>query len=367
VPFTGISWPQPLARTCPVRSHGDSIRGYADAPAPTAYLEAHLPAPSHNTTAQPLPTHDPRLTTNPLTTHDPRLTTHLLDTGYCLASEANVIRGGRRRRIACHAPVALLGHPTQGWTLFDAGYAPRIFEATRDWPFSLYRRMTPLRLTPRLAVAAQLGAFDLNVSDIRRVVVSHFHADHIAGLRDFPHAGFITSRAAWDDARQRQGFRALLRGVIPALIPGDFAARATLLDDFTGPTLPALGPTHDLFGDGSALLIPLPGHARGQLGLLARTKRGDLLLAADGCWLSRSYRERRPPPAFANLIADDPRALVATIDKLHDFALAHPEVAILPTHCTAALGRELGREAAHQRATQDAAENATVPATAATP
>ena len=326
-----------------------------------------MPVPRRDTTAQPLPTTDYRLTTSPLTTHDPRLTAHLLDTGYCLASESNVIRGGRRRQIACHAPVALLGHPQHGWTLFDTGYAPRILDATRTWPFSLYRRMTPLRLNPRLAVVAQLGALSLTTGDIRRVVVSHFHADHIAGLRDFPHAELIASHAAWDDARQRRGFRALLRGVIPALIPDDFAARARLIDDFTGPTVPALGPTHDLFGDGSALLVLLPSHARGQLGLLARTERGDLLLAADGCWLSRSYRERRPPPAFANLIADDPRALAATIDKLHDFALARPEVAILPTHCTEALGRELRREAAYHRATQHATENATATATTAAP
>lgn len=276
----------------------------------------------------------------------PHLTITLLDTGYCLASEATVIRGGSRRPIACHAPVALLGHPTRGWTLFDTGYAPRLLDATRRWPFSLYRRMTPLRLNPRLAVAAQLPALGLAPADIRRVVVSHFHADHVAGLRDFPHAELIASHAAWDDARARQGLRALLRGVVPALIPPDFAARARLITRFDGPILPALGPTHDLFGDGSALLVPLPGHARGQLGLLARGERGDLLLAADGCWLSRSYRERRPPPARANLIADDPRALRDTIGRLHDFARARPDVAIVPTHCAEALGRELRREAA---------------------
>jgi glyoxylase-like metal-dependent hydrolase (beta-lactamase superfamily II) len=278
----------------------------------------------------------------PLATHDPRLTTHLLDTGYCVADEATILRGAPRRKIACHAPVALLGHPLHGWTLFDTGYAPRIFDATRGWPFNLYRRMTPLRLPPRGAVVDQLGALGLGPSDIRRIVVSHFHADHIAGLRDFPHARFIASRAAWDDASARQGFRALLRGVIPTLIPGDFAARADLLAPFTGPPLPALGPTHDLFGDGSALLVDLPGHARGQIGLLARTERGPLLLAADGCWLSRSYQERRPPAPLAGLIADDARAVTTTIARLHAFATARPDVAILPTHCPEALGASCG-------------------------
>jgi glyoxylase-like metal-dependent hydrolase (beta-lactamase superfamily II) len=289
-----------------------------------------------------------------LTTHDSRLVCHLLDTGYCVADEAMILRGAARRRIACHAPVALLGHPEHGWTLFDAGYAPRILDATRGWPFRLYRIATPLRLGARGAVADQLGALGLGPGDIRRIVVSHFHADHIAGLRDFPHARFIASRAAWADAHALRGLRALLRGVIPALIPDDFATRAELLDPFTGPPLPALGPTHDLFGDGSALLVALPGHARGQIGLLARTERGPLLLAADGCWLGRSLRERRPPAPRAGLIADDPRAVATTIARLHAFAAARPDVAILPTHCAEALGRELRREAAWLRASEAA-------------
>ena len=65
-----------------------------------------------------------------------------------------------------------------------------------DLPYSLYRRITPLFLRPELAVARQLGAFGLKPPDIRLIFVSHFHADHIAGLRDFPDATYVTLRAA---------------------------------------------------------------------------------------------------------------------------------------------------------------------------
>jgi monoamine oxidase len=53
--------------------------------------------------------------------------------------------------------------------------------------------------------------------------------------------------------------------------------RATLLPSFTGQRLPGLGPTHDLFGDRSLLLVSLPGHAHGQSGMLAHTENGDVL------------------------------------------------------------------------------------------
>ena len=98
----------------------------------------------------------------------------------------------------------------------------------------------------------------------------------------------------------RRGLHALSRAFIPDLLPGDFSARARFLTSFEGPSLPALGPTNDLFGDGSLLLLRLPGHACGQLGLLAHTERGRILFAADGCWQRRSIRECRPPSLSLN-------------------------------------------------------------------
>jgi glyoxylase-like metal-dependent hydrolase (beta-lactamase superfamily II) len=267
------------------------------------------------------------------------LVCHILDTGYCDAWEHHVLRGGQRRRFDCHALVALLHHPRHGWLLWDTGYAPRLLDVTQHLPFALYRRVTPLHLRPELAVAAQLGRWGLVPGDISRVLISHFHADHIAGLRDFPQAELIALQTAYDDVAARRGLRALRRGFIPALLPDDFQARATLLPAFSGPPLPALGPTHDLFGDRSLLLVALPGHARGQIGALVQSERGCILLAADGCWLTRAIREQRPPGRITNLFVDDPRAVRATIERLHAFSRACPDVRIVPTHCPEAFTR----------------------------
>lgn len=268
---------------------------------------------------------------------------HILDTGYCLASEHHLIRGGRRQTVRCHALVALIQHPSQGWLLWDTGYAPRMLTETRRPPYALYRLITPLRLDPALAVVNQLQRFGLVSKDISRVIVSHFHADHISGLHDFPSARFIATRAAYAGIAGRVGMAALRRGCIPALVPHDFADRADLLDDFGDEALPGLGPTHDLCGDGALRLVALPGHARGQIGLLARTDRGPLLFAADGCWLTRSITANTPPSRITNLLVDDPRAVRRTIAGLHAFAQARPEVTIIPSHCPAAFAQEVPR------------------------
>lgn len=273
----------------------------------------------------------------------PALRYHVLDTGYCLASEHHIMRGGARRKVKCHSIVALLRHPEHGWFLWDAGYASRMLEATRRMPYRLYRLATPLRIDASLAVTAQLLRLGLSPPDIGIVVISHFHADHIAGLHDFPHARLVGAKAAYDDVRTRRGLNALRRAFIPSLLPLDFEGRATLIRGFDGPALPGLGQTHDLFGDGSALLMPLPGHARGQVGMLVSTERGPVLFAADGCWLTRQVREQRPPHPITKLFVDDPRAVRATIEGLHTFMQARPDVAIVPTHCPEAFEREVAR------------------------
>jgi glyoxylase-like metal-dependent hydrolase (beta-lactamase superfamily II) len=257
----------------------------------------------------------------------------MLDTGYCLASEHHVFSGGAQREMHCHALVGLLQHPTYGYTLFDAGYAPRMLTATEHWPWRLYRSLTPLRLDPELALAVQLPRIGVQPAAIRRVIVSHFHADHVAGLRDFPNATIITTVEALVQARTLRGIPALFRGLLPDLLPPDLLERVELLPAFGNHALPGLGPTHDLFGDGSVRLVHLPGHACGQIGALVRTTEGPVLLAADGAWTRRSIRERRPPALVTYLLVDDARCVRTTIDGLHAFMVAHPEVRIIPTHC----------------------------------
>jgi glyoxylase-like metal-dependent hydrolase (beta-lactamase superfamily II) len=265
--------------------------------------------------------------------HTQELTCHILDTGHCLAHEHVLIQGGGRKQVACHSLAALLGHPQHGWLLWDAGYAPHMLTATQHFPYSLYRLATPLRLRPELAVAVQLPRLGLAPADVRAILISHFHADHLAGLLDFPTSRLLALPAAYRSITGLRGLPALRRAFIPSLLPPDFRQRLTLLENFTGPELPALGRTLDYYGDGSLLLVRLPGHARGQIGMLAQTERGPIFFVADSCWLARSVTENRTVGPLGGLVADNRGQLAMTIAHLHAFAQARPDVLIVPSHC----------------------------------
>ncbi len=266
--------------------------------------------------------------------------------GSCRHPQGMVLQGASWRPSLFPALFGVLRHPRHGVTLFDTGYGARFQQATKSFPERLHRWLTPITLAPGDSASEQLSRAGIAPESVARIVLSHFHADHIAGARDFPNARFVASRAAWDAVRNRGAIRSTARGFLPQLLPEDFEARATLLDphDFRAPGIGEFRTSHDLFGDGSVRLIPLPGHARGQLGLLAQTARRRRFLVADAAWTTASFRDGRPPHCLAGLIFDDASETRRTLHRLRALCIAEPELDIVPSHCAHKMSIEMGTE-----------------------
>lgn len=262
--------------------------------------------------------------------------------GACRHPECITIRGGRWAVVDFPALVALVMHPTRGPILFDTGYADRFEEVTAPFPERFYRWATPYRLPREETLAHQLQQRGVQLEDIRLVVVSHLHADHMSGLRDLPHARFLVLRAEVEETLPRRGVAAVRRGFLPALLPADSGSRWEYAD--RRPTIdlaPAWRPferAFDLLGDRSLLGIPLPGHTPGQLGVLVRDLDDrPVFLVADACWSTRAWREQRPPSPIARLTMHDWRAYLATLAGLRRVAIDQPDLHLVPSHCAEAM------------------------------
>ena len=128
---------------------------------------------------------------------------------------------------------------------------------------------------------------------------------------------------------------------LPDLMPADFEQRAQPLGESRPlpPEYAPFGEGVDVFGDESLWAVRLPGHARGQMGLLARTEAGEYFLVADASWHSGAIRDNHLPHPLANLLFHDPAAYRVTLGRLHALSRRRPEVRLVPAHCGEAAGR----------------------------
>ena len=272
------------------------------------------------------------------------LAIQFLETGFCTHPEFVVLRGGGLHAARFPSSVAVIKHPVHGTILFDAGYASHFYDATDRYPEKLYRHVTPVHSLHAESAAAQLARLGVDPQDVRYVILSHFHGDHIAGIKDFPRAKLIFAAEAYDSVKGLRGIRAVLNGYLPSLLPADFAERAQpLAREQLVKALPfaAFPEGFDIFGDGSIIGVPLPGHVTGHMGLYIRAEK-PYFLVSDACWLERAFKEGRLPHFATRLIIDDFRAYGATIDKIRALHFEHQDVQVVPCHCETTLARMRG-------------------------
>jgi glyoxylase-like metal-dependent hydrolase (beta-lactamase superfamily II) len=255
--------------------------------------------------------------------------------GHCFAKENDAIQGGKKQKIAFQALWGLIEHPEKGWILYDTGYTQRFFDATKRFPNKIYAMMTKVVINPENEVKAQLERHNISPLDIKHVIITHFHADHVAGMLDFPEATFYTSQAAMDQVLKIPRAFAFSKGILKDLIPDNLENRTLIIDNICSPIQDdVLGTKYDLFGDDSLMVVPLPGHAAGQIGVLLETEKKPYFLIADACWLKRSYEEMILPNPIVKLFFHSWSDFKHSLKIVHDYHKSNPETIIVPTHCS---------------------------------
>ena len=118
----------------------------------------------------------------------------LYASGYCEAHArvVNPINGKGKTKF--YAVWALLQIPSVGNVLFDTGYSEKFSIATNSFPNRFYRWATPVTFYKKNSAKNILRDKGIDAKDINYVIISHFHADHISALVDFPNAKFICSK-----------------------------------------------------------------------------------------------------------------------------------------------------------------------------
>lgn len=200
----------------------------------------------------------------------------------------------RPARSDLFVPCYLIEHP-RGRMIFDTGLPAAIAE-TADGMTQNGMTMT----LDRPLVESLDTLLDLTPDDIDYLALSHMHFDHAGQANAFAGSTWLVQGADYDSAFSETPPIAVQPDTYSTLRD----AERILLDG-----------DHDVFGDGSVMLLSTPGHTPGHQALLVRLpETGNVVLSGDLYHYPES-REHGLVPVF-NTDADQTRASMQRIEGL---------------------------------------------------
>jgi glyoxylase-like metal-dependent hydrolase (beta-lactamase superfamily II) len=221
--------------------------------------------------------------------------------------------------------------------LFDTGLGTRIEDEMKPpiyWGnLFFHRRVMHTRFDPgRDALIHQLPRLGFKPSDVKHVILSHLHWDHAGGIRDFPDARFIVGRREWDFAAGLSG-KALFKN---AYIKEQFLAEGLHVEPVeTDPGRPFKNfpASRDLFGDGSLVLLDLPGHSPGLMGLYVTMPSGRrFLLSGDTFYFPEGLEQRIPKSALMRALVSEGPEAIASIEKIAVLRQSETDLEVVGSH-----------------------------------
>jgi len=222
-----------------------------------------------------------------------------------------------------------------GLVLFDTGQDRATVTDPRYFPGGpagvLYDRLARFQIGPHETLREQLRGIGLDIAEVHTAVLSHLHQDHIGGLPELTHATLVTTAEEWRTLqRPLPNMRGFLRSHID--LPG-LRWRQVRPEPITDPDLGPFTAGHDLFGDGSLMLLPTPGHTPGSVSMLVRRPgRAPLLLVGDLTYDVDKLSAGQVPGVGDR---SQNRESVARVNALRG---RHPGLVVLAAHDPAAAG-----------------------------
>ncbi|MCP4809320.1 MAG: N-acyl homoserine lactonase family protein [Proteobacteria bacterium] len=219
----------------------------------------------------------------------------------------------------------LFDHPTQGLVLIDTAFGRRTFEDPKDYPGPILSGLLD-ELELKRPPVEYLADLDKTAADVEHVVVTHLHYDHAGGLEDFPDATLHIDPVEWDAGTKHEVWR--------GYNPTAYKRRDNVeLLAFDGPSIAGFDRTHDVFGDGSLMLLSAPGHTPGHSLVLLNLPGGSFLFLGDAAWLDDNWQLPMPKGAAMRRMAEtDWEAAHDVCWQVKRWAEADPSLTVVAGH-----------------------------------
>ncbi len=217
-----------------------------------------------------------------------------------------------------------------GHVLIDAGWSKAAMAQMAE--LSPLKRPLAERslglLSWRKTAPEGLAAVSEAPAKLRYILPTHGHYDHLAGAEDLPRTSILMSseEIAYLDGQARTA------DIVPA---SNIAAVRPRMRPIQFRDRPYLGfaKSHDLFGDGAIVVVPLPGHTPGSIGVFVTVGGKRVFHVGDAAFVSEAISAGLPKIDMLRSFLDtDGLAADGQVKALQAFQRRHPDILLLPAH-----------------------------------
>jgi glyoxylase-like metal-dependent hydrolase (beta-lactamase superfamily II) len=241
------------------------------------------------------------------------------------SQEGFSVRGGSLTKSFISGLAAFMIEHPHGRVLIDAGVARDVRQHLKAAPLLI---RTLASLTVKQPTIDALTAHGLGPGDLRAIVLTHSHWDHVSGLADLREVPVWITAEELAHARSDDEGGKLYRQLEAQ---GPLQLHDLIFDRG------AYGPfaaSHDFFGDGSVVLVPMPGHTPGSVGVFVNLPSGRrFLIIGDTSWTKEGIDWPAEKPWLARRMVDfDAAGVRKQLVLLHQLQRANPNLSIVPAH-----------------------------------
>jgi glyoxylase-like metal-dependent hydrolase (beta-lactamase superfamily II) len=247
---------------------------------------------------------------------------YVLPTGVNHRTAAFAYRGGSPwEKWDSVSNAVLVRHP-QGDVLIDTGLGRTIESQLQAMP-SLFRLATDLEQSQ--PAADRLNAAGYDPKHLRFILLTHAHWDHVSGVPDFPGVPVLVTAAE---------HRFIYDGGFPNAPARSIDPRRFQEYGFDGTAYLGFDESHDLYGDGSIVIVPAPGHTPGSVVVFVALPGGSrYAFVGDLVWQVKGLTQREERPWLeARVLGEDPAAVQLSMRRLSAIAARYPQITIVAAH-----------------------------------
>jgi glyoxylase-like metal-dependent hydrolase (beta-lactamase superfamily II) len=256
----------------------------------------------------------------------------LFQAGYCMQCEKIARRNGKIKNVKFPMIVGYIEYGKEK-IIFDTGYSEHFKECTQKMPEKLYDLVVPVMLSEEKNIYNILKKNGINPEEITKVILSHFHADHISGVSLFNNTKVLCSKIGFKDFSESKGLMAIKEGYLHKLLPKDFGDHAIFFEDLNkvdGVILEGFDNAYWIDQEKEIAIVELLGHKKGHYGLYI--KELNVFFIADACWKRESFLNLDYPNIIGLSIQENKKEYIETINKLNKLSKSS-DIKIIPSHC----------------------------------